>query len=145
MKRILSIFALMLVCIGQAFAYEYYHQSATNYGSYYLYLNVYSSEGFEVTYGTNYNSYKGSYTIPGHVYAYLANSGMSETTRGMKIIRIGNSAFQNCNSLSSVHLPETVTSIGSTAFGGCSSLTSLEIPESVTSIGSSAFYGCISI
>lgn len=37
----------------------------------------------------------------------------------------------------------TVISIGDFAFYGCSSLTSITIPESVTTIGMSAFYGCI--
>ena len=36
-----------------------------------------------------------------------------------------------------------VTSIGQAAFSGCSRLTSVTIPNSVTSIGVSAFYYCI--
>ena len=58
---------------------------------------------------------------------------------------IGNSAFSGCSGLTSVTIPNSVTSIGSGAFYGCSSLTSVTIPNSVTSIGSSAFYGCSSL
>ena len=46
--------------------------------------------------------------------------------------------------LTSVVIPDGVTSIGYNAFNGCHSLTSITIPESVTSIGESAFYGCSS-
>ena len=55
---------------------------------------------------------------------------------------IGNSVFSGCISLTSVTIPESVTSIGSSAFYNCNRLTSITIPESVTSIGSSAFYNC---
>lgn len=51
-------------------------------------------------------------------------------------------AFSGCSSLTSVAIPNSVTSIGSSAFSGCSSLTSITIPNSVTSIGSDAFQGC---
>ena len=37
----------------------------------------------------------------------------------------------------------SVTSIGGSAFSDCRGLTSIEIPNSVTSIGDKAFYGCI--
>ena len=51
-------------------------------------------------------------------------------------------AFQSCTGLTSITIPDSVTSIGSNAFASCSSLTSVIIPDSVTSIGSFAFYGC---
>ena len=54
-------------------------------------------------------------------------------------------AFEGCNSLESVNIPEGVTSIGSQAFSGCSSLESIDIPSSVTSIGNYAFSECSSL
>lgn len=51
-------------------------------------------------------------------------------------------AFSGCSSLTSISIPESVTSIGGYAFNGCSSLTSIKIPESVSSIGDSAFANC---
>ena len=58
---------------------------------------------------------------------------------------IGNYAFYGCHSLTSLSLPEDITSIGNFAFYGCHSLTSLSLPEDITSIGSFAFYGCRSL
>ena len=55
---------------------------------------------------------------------------------------IGSSAFYDCTGLTSVTIPNSVTSIGNSAFSGCTGLTSIEIPNSVTSIGSYAFYEC---
>ena len=55
---------------------------------------------------------------------------------------IGEHAFFDFSSLTSVTIPDSVTSIGNDAFYGCSDLTSITIPDSVTSIGSYAFYGC---
>ena len=57
-------------------------------------------------------------------------------------LSIEKSAFFDCSGLTSVTIPNCVTSIGSAAFYRCSGLTSVTIGNSVTSIGSSAFYGC---
>ena len=70
------------------------------------------------------------------VTLYLFGNGVTE---------IGSSAFRDCNSLTSVTIPDSVTSIGMDAFHGCSGLTSVTIPDSVTSIGEYAFSGCNSL
>ena len=56
--------------------------------------------------------------------------------------QIGEHAFDNYSSLTSISIPEGVTSIGASAFYNCSSLTDINIPEGVTSIGASAFSYC---
>ena len=61
------------------------------------------------------------------------------------VILIANRAFYGCTSLTSVTIPNSVTSIGDYAFSNCTSLTSVTIPNSVTNIGNSAFYNCTSL
>ena len=61
------------------------------------------------------------------------------------VTSIGYYAFFYCRSLTSITIPDSVTSIGNYAFSNCRSLTSITIPDSVTSIGNDAFYGCSSL
>ena len=61
------------------------------------------------------------------------------------VTSIGSSAFSGCSSLASVTIPEGVTSIGTSAFEDCRNLVSIIIPESVTEIGARAFYRCCSL
>ena len=55
------------------------------------------------------------------------------------------SAFAGCKNLTSINLPESITSIGHGAFSGCTSIKKLDIPSGVTSIASSAFSQCKSL
>ena len=61
------------------------------------------------------------------------------------VTKIGNDAFHNCLSLTSITIPESVTEIGAGAFYDCSSLTSITFPELMTEIGGWAFCGCSSL
>ena len=61
------------------------------------------------------------------------------------VTSISESAFQWCEDLTSISLPDGITSIGDCAFSCCSGLTSIIIPNSVTSIGKSAFEACYSL
>ena len=70
-------------------------------------------------------------------------SGKYSIREGVKVI--GDEAFQGCESLTSINIPNSVTTIGNWAFEGCNSLTSINIPNSVTTIGDWAFGECDSL
>ena len=76
---------------------------------------------------------------------YDSRSRVKSAVIAEGVTSIGDSAFCNCTSLTSVTIPNSVTSIGEFAFRGCSSLTSVTIPNSVTSIGDGAFASCTSL
>lgn len=79
------------------------------------------------------SDYRGNVVIP---------STVTHNGTTYPVTAIGFSAFYDCDSLTSVTIPNSVTSIESDAFRGCRSLTSVNIPNSVTSIGDCAFYDC---
>ena len=58
---------------------------------------------------------------------------------------IGNCAFQECSTMTSIEIPNSVTSIGKLAFNKCFALTSIDIPLGVKYIGTEAFYYCSSL
>ncbi|MCR3757465.1 leucine-rich repeat protein [Clostridium felsineum] len=91
-----------------------------------------------VTYSiTGYNGNNTNITIPGSIDGHTVTSISSNAFNGNNDIKY--------KSLTSVTIPNTVTSIGSFAFYYCSSLVSISIPNSVTTIGDSAFAYCISL
>ncbi|MBR2296972.1 MAG: InlB B-repeat-containing protein, partial [Clostridia bacterium] len=101
--------------------------------------------GIKVTIGKNVTK------IPDYLfYPSASNSYSPKITsvifeEGSVCESIGESAFSGCDSLTSITIPDSVTSIGNYAFRNCTSLTSVTIGESVTSIGYSAFYGCTAL
>ena len=73
------------------------------------------------------------------------NNSVTSVVIPNSVTSIGNYAFQECTNLASITIGNGVTSIGSSAFRACSQLTSATIGNSVTSVGSSAFNLCTSL
>jgi len=107
---------------------------------------------------TGYTGAGGAVTIPSELGGYAVkkvgngwppvfgnlNSSVTSITIPNSVTSIGDEAFVNCTGLTgTLTIPNSVTSIGEAAFYGCTGLTgTLTIPNSVTSIGDSAFMYC---
>ena len=88
--------------------------------------------------------FDGDVTTIGYM-AFSDCDSLTSVTIPDSVTAIGNSAFRDCSSLTSVTIGDSVTAIGDYAFFYCSSLTSVTIPDSVTTIGGVVFYGCSSL
>ena len=155
--RVMMAVAIMLLSL-QAMAYDfsYTYQGKT------LYYKILagSTNTLAVTYysetAASNNHVSGDVVIPSTVEhnnvtysvtsigdsAFFDCSSLTSLTIPNNVTSIGNYAFYRCSGLTSVSIPNSVTSIGEIAFAYCSGLTSVTIPNSVTYIGSYAFYDC---
>ncbi len=124
MKRILLLFSALMLSIAAVWAHDVEIDG--------IYYNLdEESKTVEVTYGVN--KYSGSIIIPETI---TCNSEIYRVTS------LGYRAFEDCDRLTSVAIPNTVNYIGSLTFAGCSGLTSITIPENVWYVGGDAFQGC---
>ena len=89
-------------------------------------------------------TYNGLPVVSVEASAFLDNTSITSVVLPDGITSIGENAFNGCESLTSVTFGKNsqLTSIGPGAFNYCYSLESITIPESVTSIGSEAFNYC---
>ena len=136
-KKIFTLFLALVASAGTIFASEY---KRVQIGDLYYDLNL-TYKTAEVTY-KSYNNLNYNYNKDWNVTTANIPSSVKYYSVTYSVTRIGESAFRDCTSLTSVTIPNSVTSIGQDAFYGCSGLTSVTIPNSVTSIGEEAFYKC---
>lgn len=77
--------------------------------------------------------------------AAFPNSAVTSVTIPDSVTSIPDAAFVNCSQLTNISIPNSVTYIGFSAFDGCASLKSITLPSSLRTIGNSAFAGCPSL
>ena len=118
--------------------YEIYNDTASLVG----YTD--SPENLVISKNISYEGYTLNVTSIGES-AFKNCTSLTSITIPNSVTSICYSAFYGCTSLTSITIPDSVTSIGGSAFSGCTSLSSVTVPDSVTSIGDSAFYGCTSL
>ena len=77
--------------------------------------------------------------------AAFPNSAVTSVTIPDSITSIPDAAFVNCSQLTNISIPNSVTYIGFSAFSSCTSLKSITLPSSLRTIGNSAFADCPSL
>ena len=80
-----------------------------------------------------------------NAYSIEACKNLTSIIIPNSVTSIGNWAFEDCTSLTSVTIPDSVTSIGYWVFDNCVSLTNITIPSNITSIEAATFKGCSSL
>ena len=65
-----------------------------------------------------------------------------DMSNGYPLAYIDQSMFYNCANLTSITLPDDITSVKTSAFGNCAALTSIEFPDSVNEIVYDSLFGC---
>ena len=130
---------------GAAFYDSFEFVNSTNY-SYYL-LDGQYVYGFAIK-NVRITTFDFATELPGLIIKGFAQSAFADCQSLTSIVipdtvtEISSQAFQNCKALTSVTIGSGVQTIGSYAFSNCTALVSIVIPDNVTAINYSAFSSC---
>ncbi|MEB3413546.1 leucine-rich repeat domain-containing protein [Flavobacterium psychrophilum] len=144
MKKLLFLILIPFLGIAQTFTanrIKYTVTSSTAPFTVKVARNANFTGAAEIPETVAYNSENYAVTAIGES-AFEHCNNLTSVTIPNSVTTIGNYTFSDCPDLTSVTIPNSVTSIGDYVFGGCSGLTSVTIPNSVTSIGDEAFFNC---
>ena len=111
-------------------------------------LTSYSGTDTEIVIPTSYSILEDGVYITGNDYqvsiigdnAFKNNTSLTSITLNDNITRIGSYAFYGCSNLRSFIIPDSVVSTGNYVFQKCSNLTSIVIGEKLTNFGIYSLY-----
>lgn len=86
-----------------------------------------------------------SYCVTGYWEDISNEFVIPETYNDLPVTDIGCEAFENCDFITSVTIPDSVINIDDRAFYSCTSLESVTLGNNIESIGEEAFYGCVKL
>ena len=117
-------------------------------GSGVKYVGSYAFDNLESVSGVV--EYEGVYYLGNAVSPYVVLIKVKENDKSEYIVHpdtnvIYGSAFEGCEKLERINLPNSLSCIGTRAFYNCKKLGDIEIPEAVSKIEDYTFYGCSSI
>ena len=139
--------SVFYLCSNLETIYCYKNSTADSYFSDSVYTKIYLDEETaspESDFEYSINDDETSVTIT----KYIGEGGdvvIPRKIAGYDVTIIGQTAFQNCSSLTSIVIPGSVTRIMPYAFSFCRSLTNITIPEGVTRIDGAAFNSCTNL
>ena len=118
--------------------YRFFYDGTNGYfmGYYGEVTDIALPESFTAYDGTKVNTYEI------YQYAFYCNTALTSVVIPDYVTSISDYTFYNCSGLTSVTIGSSVAVIGDYAFENCTGLTSVTIPDSVTSIGDWAFLDC---
>lgn len=98
----------------------------------------------EVYEALNYDAYDDHVEITGFAEE-TADLVIPAEINGLPVTKIGYYAFEGCENLQSVSIPDSVTHIDTSAFQNCTKLAEVTLGSGLTEISASAFAGCVSL
>ena len=124
-----------------------------------FYFNVLSEQDKTVEVTSGDTPYSGNIEIPRQAtnngitytvtivgdHAFAECSSLTSVIIPNSVLEIRRGAFYACNALTSITIPNSVMAILDGAFSDCISLESLTLPDGIDTIASELFYGCISL
>ncbi len=127
---------------SSVFSNTAYYNDDTHWESDVLYIGNHLIKAKSTLSGA-YNVKAGTKTIAGD--AFSGCTALTSINIPNSVTSINDGAFRSCAALTSITIPNSVTYIGGYAFENCTALTSITIPDSVTEIRHCAFFYCSSL
>ncbi len=106
---------------------------------------TYISGGYDTETKQGYAKFDGKPTSIRDYAFSVSNTELTSIEIPDSVTSIGIRAFQHCTGLTSIEIPDSVTSIGTYAFTNCNKIKTISVGKGLTTLGSYVFCGCFEL